>query len=291
MAGQLSPDDRLTRLRRAGLLVLVLAATLVLAVGLRAWQSSAATPVRCVVRPEVSVHGVVAGSAVRLNGVAVGRVVRLGLWTDPATGRVRPEIVLSLDAEREPSLRDLRARIDEGLRAEFIPVNPASGFLEVDLVWSPGGPRQVATADADEVPWRSSAQQSAVAQAIPIVQRLAAEDLRARVDAFLGRLAAVEARVAEGPRVTVSLAERAARLRAAAARVEAAAGPDSVASAQARLGDLREGLRVAEAALDALDRDLEAWPGPAGESLRAFSRSCRASAARLRREVPEPPER
>lgn len=287
MAGQLPAGDRLRRLRRSGLLVLACAAAACAAMGFWALGVAAAPRVRCVVRPEVSVQGVVAGSTVRLNGVVVGQVVRIGLWSDPATGRARPELVLALDGDREPALRDLPARIDEGLRAQLTPVNPASGFLEMNLVWSAGSPRRLATADADEVPWQPSAQQEGVARVIPVVQRLAAEDFRARVDALVARLEAMEGRVADGQGVSASLAGRAARLRATAARIEAATGPDAVASLQVRLADLREGLRVAESTLSSLDRDLGALPGPAAESLRAFSESCRASAARLRREVPE----
>lgn len=287
MAGQLPAGDRLIRLRRTGLLVAAVAAAAAVATGLWLLRLSAAPRSRCVVRPEVSVQGVVAGSTVRLSGVVVGQVVRVGLWSDPVSGRARPELVLSLDADREPGLLQLPRLVKQGLRAELAPVNPASGFLEVNLVWSPGSPSRLATADPDEVPWQPSGQQEGVAQVIPVVQRLAAEDFRAHVDGLAASLEAVELRVADGPRVVAMLSGRAARLRATAARIESAAGPDAVATMQVRLADLREGLRVAEATLASLDRDLEAWPGPAGESLRAFSRSCRASADRLRRQVPE----
>lgn len=254
-----------------------------------AWALSIANAeqVRCVVRPEISVQGVVTGSTVRLNGVVVGQVVRIGLWSDPDTGRVRPELVLSLDGAREPLFLNLPAQIQDGLRAEFTPVNPASGFLEVNLFWSKDPLKRLATTDVDEVPWQPSTQQEGIARVIPVVQRLAAADFRRHVETLVNQLESIEDRLADGPGVTQSLAERAATLRATAAQIETAAGPEAMASLQVRLADLREGLRIADATLVALERDLQAWPGPVGESLRAFSQTCRASAARLRREVPE----
>ncbi len=267
--------------------MLSLAAATTAAVMVWVLSATRAEQVRCVVRPEISVQGVVAGSTVRLNGVVVGQVVRIGLWSDPATGRVRPELVLSLDADREPLFLNLPAQIRDGLRAAFTPVNPASGFLEVNLFWSKDHSKRLATVDVDEVPWQPSAQQEGIARVIPVVQRLATADFRRHVDTLVSHLESIEGRLADGPGVTRSLAERAATLRATAAQIETAAGPEAIASLQVRLADLREGLRVADATLTALDRDLEAWPGPVGESLRAFSQTCRASAARLRRQVPE----
>lgn len=285
MAGQLPADDRLRRRAGIGVLLvlgLALAGVLALVRGVR--EPGA----RHVIRPEFPVQGITAGSVVRLSGVPVGRVVKVGLWTDPATGRIRPEIAFVLDAG--PAL-DLPAKVAAGLRARCIPVNPASGLLEVDLVWSPGAPALTATADPGEIPWEVSPQQLATDRAAEMAQRVAAADLRAQVDLFLSRLADAEARVSGGVAAPARLAERAARLRAAAERLDRAAGADALGVAQGRLGELREGLRATESALDAFDGDLRGWSGPAGESLRDFARSCRETAARLRRQVPEAPAR
>lgn len=279
------------RLRRAGLGVLVVAAFAVSGLVLLATRAAHAPRVRYVVRPEVSVQGVTAGSVVRLSGVVIGRVAKVGLWTDPATGRVRPEIVLALDTTQSTGLPRLRESLDQGLRVRFVPVNPASGFLEVDLVWAPGSPRLSATDDADELPWQPGDELLALNRLMPMVRQMASEDLRPRVEHLLDALASAEARVGAGPEVVAGLARRAAALRDSVTRLEQVVGPDSVATAQGRLGEAREALRVAEASLDALDRDLAAWPGTVGETLREFSRSCRASAARLRREVPAEPAR
>lgn len=290
MAGQLSADDRLRRLRRAGFLVLAalaLAAAVVAALVARALLAPQA---RYVVRPELSVQGVVAGAVVRLNGVPVGRVARVGLWTEPVSRRARPEVVLALDAERDPALLGLRARVADGLRVEFVPVNPASGLLEVELAWAPGSPASSATADEDELPWLPSPQQQALNDLIPAVRRLAAEDLRGRVDRLVGGLASAEARVAGAPRLAADLASGAARLRAAADRLEQADASGRAVAAQAWLGEVREGLRAVTAAFDALDRELASGAGSSGETLRGFSAECRAAAARLRESLP-PEER
>lgn len=283
MAGQLPPDDRLRRLRRVGAGVLVVAAAAACAVLALVLRPRAATS-RYVIRPELSVQGVGTGSLVRLNGVVIGRVVRVALWSDPASGRARPEIAFALDPGRPP-LR-LPEAVAQGLRARCIPLNPASGFLEVDLVWSPGSPVLVATADADEIPWEASPQQLAAERAIAVVGQVAAVDLRQQAERLAAKLAEAEDRVVAGARTTAGLAERASRLRAAVGRVAEVAGPDRIGLVQARLGELREALRATDAALDAIDRDLRAWPGEAGEALREVSRVCRENAARLRREVP-----
>lgn len=287
MAGQLPAGDRLRRLRWVGRLVLaasLLVAALVLVMVARAvWAPQA----RYVVRPELSVHGVTVGSPVRLNGVVVGRVARVGLWSDPKDGRVRPEVVLSLDVSVDPNLALLGERVADGLRVGFVPVNPASGFLETDLVWLPGSPCLRATNEPDELPWQPSSQQQALARAIAALRPLANADLRPKVESLLAGLSTAEARLAEGPAALASLSARAARLREGLSRIESAVDSDDLAELHGRLGEVREGLRVATAALDALDRDLAAWPGPLGEALREFSRSCRDSADRLRREVPE----
>lgn len=286
MAGQLPAGDRLTRLRRVGLGVIALGVLGIAALASLMGGILRSSPTRFVVRPEVSVQGLTVGSVVRLNGVVIGRVARVGLWTDPAGGRMRPEIALALDTSRLPVSLRSPAAYDEGLRVRFIPVNPASGFLEVDLVWAPGSTRLTATADPEELPWQPSEQQVALKQLMPMVRRRAVEDLAPRVDRLVAALASTESRVAEGSGVVAGLARRAAELRGEACRLEQAAGPDAVATAQGRLGEVREALAVAEASLDAMHRDLAGWPGAAGETLRGFSAACRASAGRLRRQVP-----
>lgn len=287
MAGQLSAGDRLRRLRLVGLGVLALALVAVASLAAILARAAGAPQARYVVRPELSVHGVTAGSVVRLSGVVIGRVAKVGLWGDPSTGRVRPEVVLALDPARSPELLRLRAGADDGLRVRFVPVNAASGLLEVDLVWAPGTPRLSATADSDELPWQPSEQQLAFNRLMPMVRKLASEELAPRVERLLGALGSAEARVAQGPEVVASLARRAAGLREAVVRLDGVAGAGSVATLQGRLGELREALAALESSLDALDRDLAACSGSAAESLRDFSKACRASAARLRRQVPE----
>lgn len=286
MAGQLPTGDRLKRRRHVGLAVLlaaVLSASLLVLVLVRSvWTPQA----RYVVRPEISVHGVTVGSPVRFNGVVVGRVARVGLWSDPGDGRVRPEIVLSLDASVDAQLGNLGQRVADGLRVGFIPVNPASGFLEADLVWAPGSPCWRATNEPNELPWQPSAQQQALTRAIAAIRPLANSDLRPKVESLLAGLSAAEARVAKGPVTLADLSARAERLREGLSRIESALGSGEIVTLQGRLGEIREGLRVTTDALDALDRELATWPGAAGEALREFSQSCRASAERLRREVP-----
>lgn len=248
-------------------------------------RASHLSQARYVVRPELSVQDVSIGSVVRLNGVVVGHVARISFWSDPVTGRLRPELVLALDASLDASVRDLGARVADGLRVQFISVNPASGLLETDLVWSPGSPCLRATADADELPWQASPQQQALARAVEAMRPLTS-DLRPRVEALLANLHSVEMRVSEGPVALAAIAARAERLRSALQQMESAVSSGDLATAYGRLGEIREGLRVAMVAMEAINQDLADLPRPTAEALRAFSESCRASAERLRREVP-----
>lgn len=287
MARQLPASHHLRRWRLWGFMVIATATVAIVSLLYFARRAAQVPYARYVVRPEISVNGVAVGSSIRLKGVIVGRVTKVGLWVDGESGKIRPEIILSLDISKDPSLSAMFEKIEQGLRVQFVPVNPASGFLEVDLVWSPGSPRQVAVGGSDELPWQLCDSQMAAAQVVPLVQKLAATDFRLKVDAFMQDLAGLESRVHGIAATPSGLTVKSNRLRLAVERLEQIVGPEALGVAQTHLADLREGLRMAEAALDSLDRELIEWPDKEGESIRHFSIECRQSAEKLRASLPE----
>jgi len=275
MVGQLSSELRLSRLRRGGLMALL---SLSMVLILFTWWSLrlASSPrVRYVVRPEQSVFGVSVGSPVRLRGVWIGEVCALGLWRDPSNGRFRPEIGISLDPRRADGLRELAARPSEGLRVEFVPVNPASGLLELDLVWRPGSPQARATAEHEELP-TLPARGSGLGRAASVLQSLAGADparLARELEVELDVILAAWNRPTEH---AASLAATAADLRLIAERLESAAGVEALARDRARLAEARERLLQLGQAL-----------GVAAEATAESSRQLPASLAALGRRLRE----
>ena len=167
MAGQLPADRRMSH-RALGALLL---ATLVVATAGGAWawwRAWSAPRVAVVLRPTYSVEGISTGTPVRVNGVVVGQVESLGLRPD-AEGRLRPEVRLTIDPsdleDRGFADRLRRDRLSEevarGLRARLITVSPASGLLQVELLWEEPGPPPAGLA-SDEIPAAGGSKQRAL---------------------------------------------------------------------------------------------------------------------------------
>jgi len=260
MARELSPEPRLRRLRRAGLTALAGLVLALLALGGWAAGASLSPRARYVVRPEQPVFGVTVGSPVRLQGVVVGEVAAVRLWQAAPGGAFRPELALSIDLRRYPAARDLGSAVPEGLRVEFLPVNPASGFLEVDLVWRPGSPVASATGEPGELP-TLPASPSAVSRVAGFLLAVAEGD-PARVVSDLGaRLDAAEQALVDPADLAARAAESARGLRALAEELERGAGADALALSQSRLAEARERLRSAAGSLDALSASLREGAG------------------------------
>ncbi len=122
------------------------------------WRAWSAPLVDIVFRPAFSVEGISSGTPVRVQGVTVGQVASIGLDAD-AEGRLRPVVRLSLDpatledrgfADRLRGDR-LRLEVAKGLRARLVAVSPASGLLQVELIWDENAPAAGPLA-ADEIP-------------------------------------------------------------------------------------------------------------------------------------------
>ncbi len=286
MAGQLPADLRLRRLRRRGVAVLLSLAAVGLAV--LAWnlRQGVLPRARLVMRPEGSVQGLAVGAPVRLMGAEVGQVVAVRLVAPPGGGRLAPEVALSIDLRRAPGLADPDACVARGLRAILIPVNPASGFLEADLVWLPGSPAPRLT--ADEIPFAARGSAADVPALASAIDRLSRRDLAAEtrdLAAGLDRLAADLGR----PGLAGDLAARARELRDLAAAAEAGAGPEALPVLAARLGELREILAQAGGSAARAADGLGAAPGALGPALDALSRRLRGLAEDARARLPEEP--
>lgn len=148
------------------------------------WRAWSAPLVPVVFRPSFSVEGISSGTPVRVQGVTVGQVSSIGLDAD-AEGRLRPVVRLILDpatledrgfADRLRGDR-LRTEVAKGLRARLVAVSPASGMLQVELIWDTSAPASTESLAADEIPPLSSHFQSKIANYVQQLQDLAEKDL------------------------------------------------------------------------------------------------------------------
>ena len=148
------------------------------------WRAWSAPLIPVVFRPSFSVEGISSGTPVRVQGVTVGQVSSIGLDAD-AEGRLRPAVRLVLDpatledrgfADRLRGDR-LRTEVAKGLRARLVAVSPASGMLQVELIWDTSAPASTESLAADEIPPLSSHFQSKIANYVQQLQDLAENDL------------------------------------------------------------------------------------------------------------------
>jgi hypothetical protein len=148
------------------------------------WRAWSAPLIPVVFRPAFSVEGISSGTPVRVQGVTVGQVSAIGLDAD-ADGRLRPAVRLVLDpatledrgfADRLRGDR-LRTEVAKGLRARLVAVSPASGMLQVELIWDTSAPASTESLAADEIPPLSSHFQSKIANYVQQLQDLAEKDL------------------------------------------------------------------------------------------------------------------
>jgi hypothetical protein len=137
-----------------------------------------------VFRPSFSVQGISSGTPVRVQGVTVGQVTAIGLDAD-AEGRLRPVVRVILDPEtlEDRGFADrlrgdrLRTEVANGLRVRLVSVSPASGMLQVELIWDATAAAPTGPLDADEIPPLSTHLQSKIAGFVQQLQGLAEKDL------------------------------------------------------------------------------------------------------------------
>lgn len=271
------------------------------------WRAWSAPLVTLVFRPAFSVEGVATGTPVRVNGVTVGQVVSVGLDLD-ADGRLRPLVNLSVDpsALEDRGFADrlrgdrLGEEVARGLRARLITVNPASGLLQVELVWDAAAPPPPTALRRDEIPPVAEASGRRLEGFVEQLERLAQADLvglaaeldrdldrwlvsadpvrAARFSADLvARTAAVrDATAAEvlGARAQ-RFAEASGRLRAAVEKAERGLDDETLALLQARLADAAAALASFGAALEGSQTTMDAAAGDVSGVLRAVSEGAR----------------
>ena len=252
------------------------------------WRAWSAPLVPVVFRPTFSVEGISSGTPVRVQGVTVGQVTSIGLDAD-AQGLLRPVVRLILDPEAledrgfADRLRGDRLRIEvtKGLRARLVAVSPASGMLQVELIWDETAPAPAGPLAADEIPPLNSHLQSKIANYVQQIEDLAAKDL-------VGLAAALEQDLDGFYDATDP--ERAARFSAMVVRrtgaVLEATGDGKLDAQSARLiaacARLRETVEQAERKMD--DETLallQARLADAGAALASFSTSLEGSQTRL----------
>jgi len=252
------------------------------------WRAWSAPLVQVVLRPSFSVEGISSGTPVRVQGVTVGQVTSIGLEADDE-GRLRPLVRLSLDPEamEDRGFADrlrgdrLRAEVAQGLRARLIAVSPASGLLQVELLWDRAAPA-VATSRPDEIPTAGTNIQGRIESFVQQLEDLAAKDL-------VGLAAELERDLERFHEATDP--ERAARFSASIVRrtgaVLAATGDGKLDAQSARLvascARLREAVERADRQMD--DETLallQVRLADAGAALASFSASLEGSQSRMR---------
>lgn len=288
------------------------------------WRAWSAPLVAVSVRPSFSVQGVTSGTPVRVNGVVVGQVSSVGLRPD-AEGRMRPDLLLSLDPE---SLEDrgfadrlrgdrLHEEVSRGLVARLVTVNPASGLLQVELLWEPARvpPRGLEHGEIPAVGGTLQQTYERLAEGFNEAARIdlarIATELEADLDRWLPasdparavelnaswvakseRFAAVSRDVARAP--ALADAARACRLlRETVEAADGAASPERVALLQARLAEASAALGSFAASLESSRRVMEGASSDLSAAFRAVSEaalSWRAKARGLTTE-PVPPAR
>ncbi|MEY4854119.1 MAG: MlaD protein [Verrucomicrobiota bacterium] len=300
----------------------LLLATLVVATAGGAWawwRAWSAPRVAVVLRPTYSVEGISTGTPVRVNGVVVGQVESLGLRPD-AEGRLRPEVRLTIDPsdleDRGFADRLRRDRLSEevarGLRARLITVSPASGLLQVELLWEEPSPPPAGLA-SDEIPAAGGSKQRALERVARELGVLAGRDLaqvaaelEADLDAYLpksdpARAARLSADWVAGSAAFAEATDDAhlgaqaarliaavARLREGAAQAETAVDAETLARLQVRLADAREAVRAFGASLEGSGRSLESAQAEAATVLRDLSEGARTWTRKARGLTTEP---
>lgn len=295
----------MSRRTLGGVMLAVLGVALLWA-GYSWWRAWSAPLVQVVFRPAFSVEGVDSGTPVRVKGVTVGHVSSVGLELDQA-GELRPVLRLSLDpmtledrgfADRLRTAQ-LHVEVAKGLRARLVAVSPASGLLQVELIWVPGSPL-VAGLARDEIPSTGGTFQRTLDEFVRKIELLAERDLtrlaaeltsdlddyhRAtdpeRAQRFSAALVERTARLAS-PEGTRSLAERSAgltaactRLREAVERADRALDDETVALLQVRLADAAAALGAFTAALEGSQEKMDAAAGELTTVFRAVAELAR----------------
>ena len=248
MARELSSVRGMSRRALGGLMLAVLVAG-VLWSAFAWWRAWSAPLVTVVFRPPFSVEGIATGTPVRVQGVVVGQVASIGLDAD-AEGRLRPLVNLSLDpsALEDRGFADrlrgdrLGEEVARGLRARLITVNPASGLLQVELIWDAAAPPPPVALQRDEIPPVGDAFGRRLEGFVEQLERLAQADLvglSAELDRDLDRWL-VSADPARAARFSADLVARTGAVRAATAADVLGERARRFADASRRLRDVVE---------------------------------------------------
>jgi hypothetical protein len=271
------------------------------------WRAWSAPLVSVAFRPAFSVEGIASGTPVRVQGVTVGQVASIGLDAD-AAGCLRPVVRLSLDPEtlEDRGFADrlrgdrLRAEVAKGLRARLVAVSPASGMLQVELIWDAAAPVPTESLAVDEIPPLGSNLQGKIADFVQQLEDLAAKDLvglaaaldrdldafheatdperAARFSAMIvRRTGAVLEATGDGKldAQSVRLVAACARLREAVEKADRNLDDETLALLQVRLADAGAALASFSASLEGSQTRLNAASAEFSELFRAVSDAAR----------------
>jgi len=245
------------------------------------WKAWSAPLINVVIHPGYSVHGIVVGAPVRVQGIVIGQVSSVGLTPD-VNGLLRPELSLSLNPETMANrgladrLRSqhLQEEVARGLRVHLVALSLASSQLQVELFWDPNA-EPVAGLAANEIPAINSGTRQTVDKFLNELNRMAqldwvaiAKDLDQDLDYYYPKTdpayaAELSKRWMEGSEATADLTNP-EKLIDPLHRVEKACADLRIATATANqelslesMARLREGLAETTAAMEAFAATLE----------------------------------
>ena len=147
------------------------------------WRAWSAPLINVVIHPGYSVHGIVVGAPVRMQGIVIGQVSSIGLAPDEQ-GRLRPELSLSLNPETMANrsfadrLRSqhLQEEVARGLRVHLVALSLASAQLQVELFWDPAAELPTGLA-ANEIPAVGAGVRQAMERFVRELSRVTSLDL------------------------------------------------------------------------------------------------------------------
>ena len=166
----------------------VLLAVIIITVSLSSWlwwRAWSAPLINVVVHPSYSVHGIVVGAPVRMQGIVIGQVSSVGLTLD-AEGQLRPELSLSLNPETMANRgfadrlqgNHLQEEVARGLRVHLVALSLASSQLQAELFWDPSA-EPVAGLAANEIPAVGTGTRQTMDKFVSELSRIANLDLAA----------------------------------------------------------------------------------------------------------------
>lgn len=222
-----------------------------------------------------TVRGLLPGAPVEFRGIKLGEVTDVSLVFDQETKEVRmpvravlqPERITRVGSAGRDPRENLRALVDQGLRAQLATGSLLTGALYVDLEFRPEAPMELrgdgSLPEFPTVPSTAAQIQATLGELPGMVEDLRAviEDVRGLVESpeIASTLASLDRTMAGGPALVASVEETLAGIDAAVAALQSTVAEESDMRYRAveALTELRDTLRSTRALVEYLERHPE----------------------------------